>query len=64
MGSFKDSTFELANSTKQKIPHLAAGDFLITYNQLIQLTTLTELTSSRGDQERGVGEDIANSKVC
>ena len=47
---------------EQKIPHLQAGDLNYLPTKLV--ARLTELTSSRGDQERGVREDIANSKVC
>ena len=46
--------------TQQKIPHLAAGDF---YYLSTKLAALTELTSSRSNQECGVSYDVANSEV-
>ncbi len=45
----------------QKIPHLAAGDF--DYSSTKLAAGSTELTSSGGDEEGGVGEDVANGEV-
>lgn len=45
----------------KKIPHLAAGDFYYLSTKLA--AELTELTSSRSNQECGVSYDVANSEV-
>jgi hypothetical protein len=47
--------------SQQKIPRLKVGDFDYLPTKLV--ARLTELTSSRGDEEGCIGEDIANSEV-
>lgn len=44
-----------------KIPHLSAGDFYYLPTKLA--AELTELTSSRSNQECCVSHDVANSEV-
>jgi hypothetical protein len=46
---------------QQKIPHQVAGDFDYSSTKLVGGST--ELTSSGGDEEGGVGQDIANGEV-
>jgi len=45
----------------QKIPHQVAGDFDYSSTKLVGGST--ELTSSGGDEEGGVGQDIADGEV-
>ncbi|MHC5819623.1 MAG: hypothetical protein ACYT04_28050 [Nostoc sp.] len=61
VGSLLPSASCLLPSECKKIPHLAAGDFYYLSTKLA--AELTELTSSRSNQERGVSHDVANSEV-
>ncbi|AFZ24022.1 hypothetical protein Cylst_1751 [Cylindrospermum stagnale PCC 7417] len=48
-------------ASPKKIPHLTAGDFNYSPTKLVAGST--ELPSSGGNQERRVGDDVANSEV-
>lgn len=48
---------------KLKIPHPKAGDFFTYRLRLALAVALAEFTSSGGDEEGGVSENIANCKV-